>query len=201
MTNTSVSILPMQPPKKTLHEISFPGNFGQRCTCKYYVGSGRESPGITRTDVLIVEDASNPGGTPAHFQSAQSSIISKIFGLHLGGCRLDFIDVYYLALPGVVGKRRLFRWRCGIGIDSEQPVFQFRTLRKRHEFLHIFKKFCGLKPRAARRETWDFVGSAPVQVVGFRELSDDEDRDARRRLRAVLEEIESAEQERCHAPI
>lgn len=92
--------------------IHFPGNHGQRCQAKYAIAADRsEAAGMFgRTTILFVADENCPGKTVPNFGDSPEYLINKVLDQELAGCRLQFIDALYAALPDEQGRRDVYRW-------------------------------------------------------------------------------------------
>ena len=94
---------------KTIH---YAGNSGQRCQAKYAIAADKsETAGFFgRTTILFVADEHNPGGTVPNAMDTADYLLNKVLDQELAGCRLQFIDVFYAALPGSMNRRDVLRW-------------------------------------------------------------------------------------------
>jgi hypothetical protein len=127
--------------------IHFPGGTGQRRQANYLILPGSTlTPGVVYdTKIVFVEDKNDPskfdpGWETVMSKDSDSSIIpdylvNKVLVQELSGCRLDFIEVFFVTEPSHSSRLEVYQW--DFTVDRDNPIGNdpFRTTLRIHQSL------------------------------------------------------------------
>lgn len=119
--------------------IHFPGGSGQRRQANYLIVAGPLGTHglVLDTKIIFIEDQNDPAKSDPGWETILSKdfdssiipsyLVNKVLVQELSGCRLDYIEVYFVAEPNATKQREVYCWDFNVDVDNPIGDDPFRS--------------------------------------------------------------------------